>query len=106
MTVFAVNRTFFLKHTEECQIFNYHAKDHASFSHYLASVVGHKLSHLNLPKPLNQIKPNSAEMVLWWSPFKILSDSQDDSCYNEDIFFKLSNAALLSPRQRSYEGIE
>jgi hypothetical protein len=37
-------------------------------------------------KPLNQIKPNLAEIVLWWCPFRIMADSpirhiQDGHCY-------------------------
>jgi hypothetical protein len=54
------------------------AKGHVSFCHHLSSVVGRKLSHLNLLWNhwcLNQIKPSLAGMVLGWSLFKFVSSS-------------------------------
>jgi hypothetical protein len=43
--------------------------DYANYAYF------DKRSHLNPLKPLNQITPNLAGMVLGWIPFKIVSDS-------------------------------
>jgi hypothetical protein len=54
------------------------AKGHVSFCHHLASVVvrpSYTFTFESSPlKPLNQIKPNLAGMVLGWVPFKNVSD--------------------------------
>jgi len=55
-------------------------------------------------KPLNQIKPNLAEIVLGWSPFRIMADSpvrhiQYGCCYwkyeSKWTFIKILNMILL-----------
>jgi len=52
------------------------AKGHMSFCHHLASIVHRKSSTFEFSplKLLNQNKPNLYGMV-WWSPFKIVSNN-------------------------------